>query len=82
VAADCIIDAVGVLQNGQLRAAFQPVEADNFFYSRSKADAEKRQLVVDFSPGTAEIKQADTFGYCGLGINFLGSYKKTRQGSK
>ena len=75
-AADCIVEAVGVIRDGQLRATFQPAETDNFSYSRAKAEAEKRQLVVVFSPGTADIKRIDTFGYCGLGINFLGRYNK------
>jgi hypothetical protein len=77
-AADCIIVAAGVIRDGQLRAIFQPIETDNFSYSHAKADAEKRELIVDFSPGVADIKRADTLGYCGLGIDFLGTYRRMR----
>jgi len=81
-AADCIIVAAGVMRDGQLRAIFQPIETDIFSYRPAKADAEKRKLIVDFSPGVAEVQRADTFGYCGLGIDFLGTYRKMRKGQK
>ena len=81
-AADCIIVAAGVIRDGQLRAIFEPIETDNFSYSHTTADAEKRELIVDFSPGVAEVKRADTLGYCGLDIDFLGTYRKMRKGQK
>jgi hypothetical protein len=77
VPADCIVQAAGQLDAQLLIAIFQPVETDNFSYSAAWANAEKRKVIVAFAPGTAEVKQADTDGYCGIGIDFRGLYRKT-----
>jgi hypothetical protein len=70
------VEAAGKLENQLLTAVFQPIETDDFSYSAARASAENRKLVVAFAPGTAEVKQADTFGYCGIGIDFRGLYRK------
>jgi len=75
--ADCIVVAAGPLEDRLLSATFQPIETDDFSYSAAQARAEKRRLTIAFGPGTAEVKQADTYGYCGLGIEFRGLYRKT-----
>lgn len=75
--ADCIVVAAGPLKDRLLSATFQPIETDDFSYSATQSRAEKRRLTIAFGPGTAEVKQADTFGYCGLGIEFRGLYRKT-----
>jgi hypothetical protein len=75
--ADCIVAAAGPLEDRLLSATFQPIETDDFSYSAAQARAEKRRLTIAFGPGTAEVKQADTYGYCGLGIDFRGPYRKT-----
>jgi hypothetical protein len=75
--ADCIVVAAGPLEDRLLSATFQPIETDDFSYSAGQARAEKRRLTIAFGPGIAEVKQADTFGYCGLGIEFRGLYRKT-----
>jgi hypothetical protein len=75
--ADCIVVAAGPLEGRLLSATFQPIETDDFSYSAAQARAEKRRLTIAFGLGTAEVKQADTYGYCGLGIEFRGFYWKT-----
>jgi hypothetical protein len=77
VPADCTVVAEGAIRDGRLLATFQPVETDTLSYSRARAAEEKRQLVVVFSRGAADIERADTFGYCGTGIDFLGKYRKS-----
>lgn len=74
--ANCIIRASGQLRDGSLNAAFQAISAEDFSYSQARAVAERRRVVIAFAPGTAEVKRADTFGYCGLGSNFLGKYRR------
>ncbi len=75
--ADCIVQAAGRLQGRLLSAMFQPIETDDFSYSAAQAGVEKRQVIITFAAGTAEVKQADTDGYCGLGIEFRGLYRRT-----
>jgi hypothetical protein len=72
--ADCVVQAAGRLQDRLLSATFEPIETDDFSYSAPQARVEKRQLIIAFAPGTADVKQADTDGYCGLGIEFRGHY--------
>jgi hypothetical protein len=76
VPADCIVQAMGQLNGRLLTATFKPVETDDFSYGAARASAENRKLVVAFAPGTADVKQADTWGYCGIGIDFEGLYRK------
>ena len=78
VPADCTVQATGQLQDRQLSALFQPVETDNVYYSAAQAKAEMRRLVIAFAAEKAEVKQADTDGYCGFGIDFRGSYRRER----
>jgi len=76
VPADCLVKAAGHLRGWSLSAVFEPVSTEDFSYSRAQAASERRMLVIAFSPGTAEVEQADTFGYCGLGVSFLGPYHR------
>ena len=79
VPADCMVKAAGHLQGRSLTAVFEAVATADFAYGQAKAAAERRRLVIVFSPGVAEVERADTFGYCGLGITFLGEYRRANQ---
>lgn len=61
-AADCVVEAQGRLRDRTLEARF--------------GDDASRGLVIDTRPGVAEVLEADTFGLCGLGTSFLGSYRR------
>ena len=74
--ADCVIEAGGALDGQVLRVTFGPVETDTFVYDASQAVSEGRMVEIVFDPGTAHVVQADTFGYCGLGAEFTGIYRK------
>lgn len=74
--ADCLVRAAGRLHDQLLRAAFQPIETEDFSYGAAQARTENRRLVVAFASQTAEVEEADTEGYCGLGIEFRGTYRK------
>jgi hypothetical protein len=76
VPADCYIRAIGKLEGKTLVANFAPVEIETFSYSEDQAKQEKRRLEIVFSPDSAEVTRADTFGYCGLGASFLGHYRR------
>jgi hypothetical protein len=76
-AADCIIEARGVLEGGAvLRARFSPVESDTFSYGAAQAASEGRTVEIAFEPGAALVREADTFGYCGLDAALVGRYRK------
>jgi hypothetical protein len=75
-AADCVIEARGDLEGATLRAAFGPVETDAFAYGAEQAASEGRSVEIRFEPGAAEVTEADTFGYCGLGAEFAGRYRR------
>jgi hypothetical protein len=75
-AADCIIEARGVLDGAVLHARFAPVETDTFSYGAAQAGSEGRILEIAFEPGAALVREADTFGYCGLDAAFAGRYRK------
>lgn len=77
VPADCTVRAAGHLNDRLLSAVFQPFETEDFSYSAAQARSENRHLVIAFKPGMAEVKRADTDGYCGLGIQYQGLYRKT-----
>jgi hypothetical protein len=74
--ADCYVRAVGKLHGKTLEGEFAAVEMPSFSYSRAAAEKERRKLKIVFGPNTAEVVEADTFGYCGLGAGFLGRYQK------
>jgi hypothetical protein len=76
--ADCVVRAIGLLHERTLRAVFEPIETEDFSYDAAQARTEDRRLVVAFAPQTAKVEEADTEGYCGLGIEFRGLYRKTR----
>jgi hypothetical protein len=73
-AADCVIEARGALDGAVLRAPFAPVETDTFSYSAAEAGREGRMVEIRFAPGTAEVVEAGTLGYCGWGAEFTGRY--------
>ncbi len=76
-AADCYIKAVGKLKNTTLVADFTAIETDTFSYSEAQAKQEKRQLKIRFNRNTAEVIDANTFGYCGMGADFSGRYRRS-----
>lgn len=76
VPADCMVKAVGTLQGQLFSGRFEALSTADFSYSRIQAAAERRRLVITFFPRRATVERADTFGYCGLGINFLGKYRR------
>jgi hypothetical protein len=78
VPADCTVRAAGQLHGWLLNAVFQPIETEESSYSAAQARSENRHLVIAFiPPGTADVRRADTDGYCGLGVEFQGLYRKT-----
>jgi hypothetical protein len=77
--ADCVIEARGALEGDVLHARFGPVETEIFSYSAAQAEREGRVVEIVFEPGRAQVVQADTLGYCGLGVEFAGSYRKVEE---
>jgi hypothetical protein len=73
--ADCVIEARGELDGAVLRAPFGPVETDTFSYSAAQARGEGRVVEIVFEPGTAEVIDAGTLGYCGWGAELAGRYR-------
>ena len=73
-AADCVVEARGDLDGVVLRARFGPVETDTFSYGAAQAESEARMVRIAFEPGAAQVIEADTLGYCGLGVEFSGRY--------
>ena len=76
-AADCYIKAIGKLKDTTLVADFTAIETDTFSYSEAQAKQEKRQLKIRFNKTTAEVIEANTFGYCGMGADFSGRYRRS-----
>ena len=74
-AADCVVEARGDLDGVVLRARFGPVETDTFSYGAAQAESEARMVRIAFEPGAAQVIEADTLGYCGLGVEFSGRYR-------
>ena len=74
-AADCVVEARGDLDGVVLRARFGPVETDTFSYDAAQAESEARMVRIAFEPGAAQVIEADTLGYCGLGVEFSGRYR-------
>jgi hypothetical protein len=74
--ADCVIEARGSLKGDVLRARFRPIETTIFTYSAAQSEREGRVVEIVFEPGNARVVRADTLGYCGLGVDFAGSYRK------
>ena len=74
-AADCVVEARGDLDGVVLRARFGPVETDTFSYGAAQAESEARMVRIAFEPGAAQVIEADTLGYCGLGVEFSGHYR-------
>jgi hypothetical protein len=74
-AADCVVEARGDLDGVVLRARFEPVETDTFSYGAAQAESEARMVRIAFEPGAAQVIEADTLGYCGLGVEFSGRYR-------
>jgi hypothetical protein len=74
-AADCVVEARGDLDGVVLRARFGPVETDTFSYGAAQAESEARMVQIVFEPGAAQVIEADTLGYCGLGVEFSGRYR-------
>lgn len=74
--ADCYVRAIGTLQEDRLVGSFAAIETDTFMYSETQAQEEERRLEIKFDSDSAEVIHADTFGYCGLGVTFLGRYQR------
>jgi hypothetical protein len=77
-AADCVVEARGDLDGVVLRARFGPVETDTFSYGAAQAESEARMVRIAFKPGAAQVIEAQTLGYCGLGVEFSGRYRADR----
>jgi hypothetical protein len=74
-AADCVIEARGLLDGAVLRAAFGPVETETFSYSDAEARREGRSVEVVFEPGAAAVVEVDTLSYCGWDADLSGRYR-------
>jgi hypothetical protein len=77
--ADCVIEARGRAEGRVLRARFGPVETETFAYDQAQSESEARFVEIVFGPASAEVVHADTVGYCGLEVEFAGSYRKVPQ---
>jgi hypothetical protein len=77
-AADCVIEARGILDGAVLRAAFGPVETDTFSYSAAEAGREGRSVEIVFESGAAKVIDAGTLGYCGWDADLSGRYRAVR----
>jgi hypothetical protein len=77
--ADCVIEARGTPEGEVLRARFGPVETETFSYDQAQSESEARFVEIIFGPGSARVVQADTLGYCGLEVEFAGSYRNMAQ---
>jgi Protein of unknown function (DUF3313) len=64
------------LHGKTLTAEFVPLETEDTSYTAAEAKQEKRRLTIVFNPESAEVVQADTFGYCGLNFTFIGHYRR------
>jgi hypothetical protein len=76
--ADCYIRAVGKMRAQRFLGKFAQVDTDTFSYSRRRAQAEQRSLEVEFTKDSARVTRADVSGYCGLGADFVGLYRRQR----
>jgi hypothetical protein len=74
--ADCVIEARGRPDGQVLRARFGPVETETFAYDQAQSESEARFVEIVFWSGSARIVHADTLGYCGLEVEFVGAYRK------
>ena len=74
--ADCYVRAVGKINAGNFSGRFAHVENDVFSYSERRAQAEQRVLKIEFRDGSAKVTRADVTGYCGLGADFVGLYRR------
>lgn len=81
-AADCHVRAIGRLQGDRLVAEFAGVKTESFHYSPELARAEQRKLVIEFEQAVAKVVLIDTVGYCGLDIDFIGSYRRSGTSSR
>ena len=77
--ADCVIEARGRPEGQVLRARFGPVETETFAYDEAQSESEARFVEIVFGPGSARVVQADTLGYCGLEVDFVGAYRNVAQ---
>jgi hypothetical protein len=77
--ADCVIEARGKPGGQVLRARFGPVETETFAYDEAQSESEARFVEIVFGPGSAKVVHADTLGYCGLEVEFAGTYRKVAQ---
>jgi hypothetical protein len=77
--ADCVIEARGRPDGQVLRARFGPVETETFAYDQAQSESEARFVEIVFGSGSARVMQADTLGYCGLEVEFAGTYRKVAQ---
>jgi len=75
-AADCGIHAVGPVTPAGIVAAFHAMQSDTMDYDETLARREHRKLRVTFSKRGAQVVAADIDGYCGLGADFNGPYKR------
>jgi hypothetical protein len=73
--ADCVIKARGRPEGQVLRARFGPVETETFAYDEAQSESDARFVEIIFGPGSARVVQADTLGYCGLEVDFIGAYR-------
>ena len=77
-AADCVVTAHGPINGRYFAGRFDPVETDAFVFGAEQAAREQRVLRIAFGHNVAQVTEAETFGYCGLGATFLGRYRFIR----
>ena len=73
-AADCVVEARGDLDGVVLRAGSARSRPTPSLTVRRRP-SEARMVRIAFEPGAAQVIEADTLGYCGLGVEFSGRYR-------
>jgi hypothetical protein len=76
--ADCHVRAVGTRQDDTLEAIFTGLETETFSYGETRARSEGRRLRLLVRSNGVEVTRADTDGYCGVGVTFVGRYERAR----
>jgi hypothetical protein len=75
-AADCGIRAIGPVAPSGVVASFRALQTDTMDYDQALAIREQRKIRITFSPREAQVVSADIEGYCGVGAQFDGRYKR------
>lgn len=74
VAADCVFKTYMSYDGDMFVGSLENVDTDMISYNIEKDDT--RKVLIDINQSVLTIRDINTFGLCGLGTDFLGSYSK------